>query len=618
MKKLLFIAISVIATCSHALAQSDKPLTIRAAVVDGWTGEALENAKAFMLSNNNNDTIHSTKSSLWSGRSRDDMVKYVYVNFNIPKQPGSYIIKAFAEGYDTVYTTVDIDKIGARENLKEIPELEFYRKSKNLGAATVTATKVKFYMSGDTIVYNADAFKLPEGSMLDALIKQMPGVEMNDDGEIFVNGKKVESLLLNGKDFFKGNKLVMLNNLGAYTVNKVKVYDKLSEWSKFAGVDLGDSEYVMDVNLKKEYMNGYIGNVEVGAGTADRYMARLFGMWYTTRSRVTVLGSLNNLNDNRTPGQNTAWSATTTPGDTRTKMAGVEYNLNGSDNKWEVFGDATVQHTRSFTRADTYTTSFHPDRRTYGTSFANALSHNLDVKTRHTLMLRPENKFYYASAFLNYNNTDRSSKTLSGTFNSATEQLTQALLEQIFNGSLSSFADNPIYTSLTQTLTSGHTLESGGRISSEFKIPHSPDLISVEASGKYKRQRHGDYNLYDINYNAAGNRATNYQFINNSPDRSWTFTAGTKYTYVISEFTSIDIKPYWVHTSTTKNSYLYQLDRLEDIGIFGQLPDNYKSSLNHDQTYMSRQTDDQAEIYLHAFNIIKLDNDRKFTYQINA
>ena len=615
MYRFLLLAISVIAICFQASAQTGGTLTVRTNAINGWTGEALKTAEAIMLSKSTNDTIRASRSFTYRGYG-NNMVLYTDLNFKVPRKPDSYILKGYAEGYDTVYATVDIDRIGSRETLKEIPSLEFYKQSKILGTASVTATKVKFYHSGDTLVYNADAFRLPEGSMLDALINQLPGVDLNDDGEIFVNGKKVESLLLNGKDFFKGDRLVMLNNLGAYTVNQVKVYDKLSERSLLAGHDLGDSEFVMDVKLKKEYMNGYISNVEVGAGTADRYMARLFGMWYTTRSRVTLLGSLNNLNDNRTPGQNTAWAATTTPGDTRTKMGGVEYNFNGNGNKWELSGDATVEHTRSFNTAGTYTTNFHPDRRTYGTTFAGSISHNLNVKTKHSLRLRPENQFYMANVSMNYQNSDRSSNSLSGTFNSATEQLTRTLLEQIFNGSLSSFADNPVYTSLTRSLTSGHTLDAGGSLWGEYNVPHTPDLIDFNIGGDYTQRKYRTFNLYDINYNATGNRATDYQFINNSPDHSWSLSAGMGYDFLYSDKGHLHISPLWKHSSVTQNSYLYQLDRLADIGVFGILPDDYLSALDNNQTYLSSQTDDKAALNLDFVHKIEFSSNRYMNIQI--
>ena len=92
----------------------------------------------------------------------------------------------------------------------------------SLKEVVIKATKIKMTYRGDTITFNADAFNLPEGSMLDALIRQMDGVELKDDGRILVQGEQVEELMLNGKDFFKGNNKVRLDNLPAYTVQRVQ------------------------------------------------------------------------------------------------------------------------------------------------------------------------------------------------------------------------------------------------------------------------------------------------------------------------------------------------------------------------------------------------------------
>lgn len=134
----------------------------------------------------------------------------------------------------------------------------------------MTATKLKMYYKGDTLIYDASAFKMPEGSMLDDLIRQMPGVTMNDEGEIFVNGRKVDELLLGSRSFFGGNSKVLLENLPYYTVKHLKVYEKENELSRGAGYDVMPKSYVMDVNLKEEYRTGYIGNVEAAGGTHER------------------------------------------------------------------------------------------------------------------------------------------------------------------------------------------------------------------------------------------------------------------------------------------------------------------------------------------------------------
>lgn len=135
---------------------------------------------------------------------------------------------------------------------------EMVRKLKEV---KVTATLVKMVMKKDTIVYNADAFQLAEGSMLDQLVAQLPGVELRDNGQIYVNGRFVSSLLLNGEDFFKGNPNIALQNLPAYTVNQIKVYEKQSDRDKAMGLEKrGEQPLVMDVNLKKQYSVGWMAN----------------------------------------------------------------------------------------------------------------------------------------------------------------------------------------------------------------------------------------------------------------------------------------------------------------------------------------------------------------------
>ena len=119
---------------------------------------------------------------------------------------------------------------------------------------------------------------------------------------ILVNGKLVESVLLNGKDFFKGDHTVLLDNLPAYTVRTVKFYDKTSERSEGLKTDLGDGRFVMDVNLKREYQIGWMANAEAGAGTHERWLGRLFALRFTPQSRLALYANANNTHENRKPG----------------------------------------------------------------------------------------------------------------------------------------------------------------------------------------------------------------------------------------------------------------------------------------------------------------------------
>ena len=215
------------------------------------------------------------------------------------------MLRLSKDGYEAVTQPYQIDKLRKSEVaiLNDPIIMKRTPREVKLNEAVVKATKVKFYLRGDTVVYNADAFQLEEGSMLDALISQLPGAELKDDGRIFVNGKQVESLLLNGEDFFKKDRSIMLENLPTYMVKDIRVYDKMGGLGKLMGKNIGDEMLVMDVKLKKDYQVGWMANVEGGGGTDERYLARLFALRHTTHSRLSAFANLNNLNDRQRPGK---------------------------------------------------------------------------------------------------------------------------------------------------------------------------------------------------------------------------------------------------------------------------------------------------------------------------
>lgn len=230
-----------------------------------------------------------------------------YYFHDIPS--GKYVLQFSREGYKEEYLDINIKK-NVRFFGVQTVLLHHQIKSNDimLGTATVKASLVKMVVDNDTIVYNAGAFQLAEGSMLDGLIRQLPGAEIRDN-QIYVNGEFVQSLLVNGKDFFKGDPAIALENLPAYMVNKIKVFRRETEEQQASGIKISEDEkeLVMDVRLKREYNTGWVANVQGGIGTDDRWLARLFGLRFTTNSRFAIYGNMNNTNDNRQPSENTDW-----------------------------------------------------------------------------------------------------------------------------------------------------------------------------------------------------------------------------------------------------------------------------------------------------------------------
>ena len=288
MKRFWFTVTSLVLFLLSAHAQKDYYYFI-SQVRDGFTNAKIGNVNVYLLTKDS-VTLDSCKSS--SSGSFSIKVRREW-------ELKSCIIKITCPGYRTHYSSHSLRYVG-KTQFHRVADL-FIKKSntltdRTLDEVTVTATKVKMYYKGDTLVYNADAFNLANGSMLDDLIRQMPGVELNRQGEIFVNGRKVENLLLNGKDFFKGNHHIMLENLPYYTVQNIKIYEQTTEKAVALGDERARKDHVMDVILKKEYSKGYMANVEAGGGTEKSYLARLFGLQFTDVSRFAVVGGANNLN----------------------------------------------------------------------------------------------------------------------------------------------------------------------------------------------------------------------------------------------------------------------------------------------------------------------------------
>ena len=285
------ITLVLVLVFTSAWAQADI-FSLGGYIRDDFTDVGIEKAKVYLLSK---DSVVLDSTQTIGGYSSG----YFLFRVKRDKSFRSCIIKVTHPNYNSSYSSHSLKYVGKNADF-ELPPIFIKRRStfseQTLDEVVVTATKVKMYYRGDTLVYNADAFNVADGSMLDALIRQMPGTELNKQGEIFVNGRKVENLLLNGKDFFRGKNKLMLENLPYYTVKEIKVYDQTTDKAMALHDDRAKKDFVMDVALKKEYSKGYMANVEVGAGTKDAYLARLFGLRFTDVSRLAVVGGMNNLN----------------------------------------------------------------------------------------------------------------------------------------------------------------------------------------------------------------------------------------------------------------------------------------------------------------------------------
>lgn len=308
MKK-LFLYILLYLCCVQVNAQT---IDLEVEVEDDFLKVPLTGVKVSVLTSDSVVVVDSISRSVSMKNRSGKLLKEVYIA-SVKAEKCDYLLRVTRPGYSEVWQSVSVQSPETASSVA-VPVIKM-RKERNivLDEVVVKATKVKMCYKGDTLVYNADAFKLPDGSMLDALIRQLPGVTMNDGGEIFVNGRKVDELMLGSRSFMSGSKKVLLENLPYYTVKNIKVYDKRTDKSEVLGYDVETKKYVMDVNLKEEYSRGYIANVEGAVGTEERWMGRGFLLGFTDRWHYSLMGNVNNVNESRHIGERGHWSPATMP-----------------------------------------------------------------------------------------------------------------------------------------------------------------------------------------------------------------------------------------------------------------------------------------------------------------
>ena len=213
-------------------------------------------------------------------------------HLNAPEN-GKYLLKITSVGYKPTVKRVVIEQ---DKNLG-LGNVVIGADAIMLKGAVVTAMAQKVTLKEDTFVYNSAAYRTPEGSVVEELVKRLPGAEVSDDGTIKINGKEVKKILVDGKEFMTGDTKTALKNLPTSIIDKIKAYDEKSDLSKVTGIDDGEEQTVLDFNVKKGMNKGLMSNIDLGIGNKNRYSARGMGGYFNSNNRFMLFGNANNTSD---------------------------------------------------------------------------------------------------------------------------------------------------------------------------------------------------------------------------------------------------------------------------------------------------------------------------------
>ena len=265
-----------------ASAQQEREITISGTVHDADLKEPMVQASV---------QLFRSKDSTFVGGTVTD----IRGNFSVEvPSNGIYRIRISSIGYQTIQREVTL----RNNRSQELGHLLMSSESVMLKEAVVTGRAAQVVVRKDTLVYNPEAYRTPEGSPIEELIKRMPGAEVDEDGNITINGKQVKKILLDGKEFMLGDVETALKNLPVSIIQNVKFYDQQSDQARITGIEDGNKETVLDFTVKKGMNRGYMTNLDLAGGTQHRYASRGMGSSFTDKTRFVLLGNFNNKEEN--------------------------------------------------------------------------------------------------------------------------------------------------------------------------------------------------------------------------------------------------------------------------------------------------------------------------------
>ena len=196
----------------------------------------------------------------------------VLVGFARTDTTGHFIVKLrVAQGYWLKVSHLGYLTTTAKVDSTYWVEIRMSKQEHFLEEVVVKTDKPAARLKNDTLEYDASYFKTREGANVEELLKKLPGIQVDKDGKIKVNGQEVQKVMVDGKEFFSNDPKMATRNLPATVVNKVQVFERKSAQAQFSGFDDGNSEQTINLTLKEDKKTGLFGNLEAGAGSKERF-----------------------------------------------------------------------------------------------------------------------------------------------------------------------------------------------------------------------------------------------------------------------------------------------------------------------------------------------------------
>ena len=571
MKKIITAGMLLLATTLSAFSQT-KNITVSGRVIEADTKDPAAQATIQLL---------SLPDSTYAAGVASTPQGY----FTLPKvKAGKYVLKASYIGFKTKYLPL---QLAASVPEKKLGTLELDVDAVMLAEAVITAEAPQVQVVEDTLVYNSSAYRTPEGAMLEELVKKLPGAEIDDDGNVKVNGKDLKKIMVDGKEFFGGDVKTGLKNLPVDMIDKLKTYDKKSDLARITGIDDGEEETVLDLTVKKGMNKGWFGNVDLAGGTEDRYMGRLMLNRFVDKTQVSLIASSNNVNDQGFSGGGGGPRWRRNNGLTATKTAGLNFATETS--KLELGGSVRYNYSDGDIVSTGYTENFLPNGNSYANSNSAQRNKNSNINADFRLEWKPDTmtNIIFRPDF-SYGKTDNLSKSESGTFNSDPFALVSnpndyLSLEKIlmpgFEDPLKSIRVNAINSG---TLGDNKNVNADATLQINRKLNSKGRNITFRGRFGYSNTDNNQYTESETHYF----QLKDYLGMNDSvlirnqyittPTNNYNYSAQLTYSEPIARATFLQFSYQFQYKYSESDKSTFDLQSFKDWSLSSQLPTGYE------------------------------------------
>ncbi|MBQ6964821.1 MAG: TonB-dependent receptor [Bacteroidaceae bacterium] len=561
---------------------------LRGKVIDSENGDALMRSTVMVMTTD-------TARMVTGGTTNEDG------SFGIKNvKDGTYIVKISYIGYHNFFRAITVNRT-TNNGSQAIGTVMLVPNTVELKQAVVTAQMKEVEVKEDTIIFNADAFKVPEGSVLEELIRKLPGAEVSDDGTVKINGKTVKKIMVEGKEFFGNDQSMAMKNIPTEIVDKIKTYEKQSDLSRITGIDDGEEETVIDLTIKKGMKQGWFGNVDLGYGSKERYAERAMVNRFADKIQANVIGSLNNTNSQTGGGGGRGGNN----GNTTVGQAGGRLVVD-LDN-FELGGNIRYNYRKSDVRTYNSSQNFVSTNSSFSNSLSNNRNKNQNVNgdfkiewkldSLTTLLFRPN---------FSFGDTDGNSTNSSATFNNDPYQngisnpLSQ--IEEISN-------DIKINENASKNWSDGSSYNLNGNLTLNRQLGGQPWFgegaeagkrsgrnISLRLSGATSGNKNKNYSFSNVIYHQRNDSTDlTYRFRNNPSDNR-NYSIGFTYSEPILRNLFAQVNYSYNYSKRHADGQTYDFAKVDSIGQilwdnygqYGMLAPNYFEFLSDS---LSRYTD---------------------------